>query len=71
MTKHPLTKYREENGDMSKAALARLLGVHKPQITRWENGQRSPRRPTAQLIAEKTGISPAELMGLEPVGAAE
>ncbi len=64
MTKHPLTKFREDRA-MTKAQLGRLLNVNRALITHWEGGRCSPRRHTAIAISEKTGISAAELLGVE------
>jgi transcriptional regulator with XRE-family HTH domain len=59
---HPLRAWRErQEPKMSRANLARLLGVSPPQITRWEAGQRDISIKAIARIAERTGISPAEL----------
>jgi transcriptional regulator with XRE-family HTH domain len=60
METHPLTAFREEH-DLTKAALAALLGVSKASITRWENGRRKPDRAALIRIKNKTGIEPREL----------
>jgi transcriptional regulator with XRE-family HTH domain len=64
MIEHPLKKYRDDHG-LTQGELGRLLGVTKGSISRWENGHRAPRRRELPVIAEKTGIAPAELLGFE------
>lgn len=59
-TPHPLKTFREREG-LSQEALAAMLGVKRPSITRWENRTRLPDADKLSRIKEKTGISPAEL----------
>lgn len=61
---HPLKRYRADM-EMNQDQLAELLGVSKGAVSRWETGERTPRHNKLLLISEKTGISPAELLGLE------
>jgi DNA-binding transcriptional regulator YdaS (Cro superfamily) len=42
---------------MSQEALARLIGVTKPQVSRWETGQRKISARQAREIERFTGIS--------------
>jgi DNA-binding transcriptional regulator YdaS (Cro superfamily) len=59
---HPLTAFRvKQNPPMNKAALAKLLGVPRSSITRWEQGIRYPGKNVVPTIAERTGIAPADL----------
>lgn len=59
---HPLTAFRERQAPpLSRAKLARLLGVSPASVTRWENGKRQPDKEMLPLIAERTGITPTEL----------
>jgi len=57
---HPLTKFRKNN-NLSKAALADLLGTSRANITRWENENRRPGKDLLPVIYEKTGIAPRDL----------
>lgn len=52
---------------MSKAALARALGVDPKQISRWEGGTTPPAEMLPNL-AKALNFSVAELMGLTPTG---
>ena len=63
MTTLTLKNYRERNG-FSQQTLANILGVSKGCISRWENGERSPRVSEIGEFAKKMGIEPAELLGL-------
>jgi transcriptional regulator with XRE-family HTH domain len=49
-------KHREENG-LSRAALARLAGVHQTYIGLLERGERSPNLDTANAIAQALGTT--------------
>lgn len=60
MDKHPLTDFRTREG-LSQDDLAKLIGVSRETITRWENGTRKPDAATLPTIAEKTGIQPSTL----------
>lgn len=68
MTKrHPLKKlseFRKDRG-LSQDDLAKLLGVTKAAVSRWESGHRIPRRGSLPRLIEATGISASELMQLE------
>jgi len=59
---HPLRTYREsQEPPLSQADLARLLGVGRPTIHRWETGSRKPDVELLTTITEKTGIPAREL----------
>jgi transcriptional regulator with XRE-family HTH domain len=60
-----LKSYRERKG-FSQEALAKMLGVTKSAVSRWESGERSPRISEINTLARKMGIEPAELLGLKP-----
>lgn len=64
MAKHPLKEFRDSRG-LTMPALAKELGVTTGALSRWESGARVPRKATLRLIVEKTGISPAALLGME------
>lgn len=67
---HPLKQFRHDNG-LTQDALAELVGVSKGAVSRWESGERTPRHSILPLISEKTGISPAEILGLETKAVAQ
>jgi len=56
-----LRKWREQQG-LSRAALARMVGVSSVMIGYIESGQRNPGRGTVLAISKVTGISPLLLM---------
>lgn len=60
-----IKKIRLSRG-MSLEEFAKLLGSSKQNISRYENGQVSPKVSTAQKIADKLGISLTELNGGDP-----
>jgi transcriptional regulator with XRE-family HTH domain len=64
MVKHPLKEFRDSRG-LTQPELAKELGVSTGALSRWESGARVPRTATLRLIVEKTGISPAALLGME------
>ena len=71
MTVHPLTEFRESHTPaLSKAALARLIGVRRATVTRWEDG-RTPDKKLWPKIHEVTGLRPSELGGFAHLEAAE
>lgn len=57
---HPLRKYREETG-LSQPELARLLGVGRSAVHRWESGERKIKSALIPSISEKTGIPAKDL----------
>lgn len=60
MSQNPLKDFREREG-LSQADLAKLIGVSRETVTRWENGTRNPDEDKLPTIAEKTGITPSIL----------
>lgn len=59
---HPLKSYREaQEPKMTPADLARLLGVGRSTVHRWESGDRMPDVDLLPLITERTGIPAREL----------
>jgi transcriptional regulator with XRE-family HTH domain len=57
---HPLTKFREDK-KLSQPELARLLGVGRSTVHRWEAETRRIDRDLLPAISEKTGIPAKEL----------
>ena len=60
-----LKRIRTEKG-MSQEEFAAFLGTSKQNISRYEIGEVSPKISTAAKMAEKLGISLAELNGDKP-----
>jgi transcriptional regulator with XRE-family HTH domain len=68
---HPLKHFRDTHKPpLSRAELARILGVARPTVHRWESGERKIDRELLPTVSEKTGIAPrllrpdlAELIG--------
>jgi len=56
-----VAKHREEQG-LSRAALARLAGVHQTYIGLLERGERTPNLDTANAIAQALGKTLGELI---------
>ena len=52
---HPLQNFRKEQS-LSKAALAKLVGVSRSYMARLENGERNPSLTLAAKLSETTGI---------------
>lgn len=57
---HPLKKFREKHS-LTQSDLARLLGVGRSNINRWESGERNIKSKMVPAISEKTGIPASEL----------
>jgi len=62
-----LKRIRTEKG-MSQEEFATFLGTSKQNISRYENGEVSPKISTAAKMAEKLGITIAQLNGDESAG---
>ena len=59
---HPLAAYRQsQTPPLSQADLARLLGVDRATVLRWESGDRKIGRDKLQLVSDKTGIAKRNL----------
>jgi len=62
MLTHPLRRFRETHEPpLSQEDLARLFGVTKATVSRWESGERFPDREFWPVIKETTGIATDEL----------
>lgn len=56
---HPFTIFRDsQTPPLSKAELARLLGVSRSYVHRVEIGERQVGHELLSVVAEKTGIAP-------------
>lgn len=60
MGNHPLQSFRERQ-QLTKAALAKLLGVSRPTAHRWETGARKIGVDSLSQVSERTGIPKREL----------
>lgn len=60
MEDSPLKAFRTREG-LSQDDLAKLIGVTRETITRWENGTRKPDEDKLPKIAKETGITPSIL----------
>lgn len=59
---NPLKAFRErQTPPMTKAELAKLLGVSRPVAHRWETGERKIGLEALQRVSEKTGIPKRDL----------
>lgn len=66
-TDHPLEAYRARfSPPKTRAEVARELGVHRATVARWETRERIPDQRFLVRLAEITGATIPELMGLEP-----
>ena len=62
-----MRRYREDN-HLSIAELSEELGIAKSATVNYLNGDGNPRADTMDLIAEKCGVSPAEMISAQPPG---
>lgn len=67
---HPLAAFRDAK-KISRAELARQLGVSRAAVCRWEKGDRHPDRSLWPVIHEVTGLRPSEVAGFANLEAAE
>lgn len=65
INRHALQAIRESQG-VSKADLARAIGVDRTLITRFENGERVANGEQIRRIAEALRVSPLALTGALP-----
>lgn len=62
MSVHPLKSFREsQNPPLSRAKLAKLLGVKRATVHRWETGKRQPEGKILKRVSKRTGIPVAQL----------
>lgn len=61
---HPLAQWRALN-NVTQEALAGELGVTSTTVYRWEHKRRAPRRKDLEKIAEHTGLSASQILGME------
>jgi transcriptional regulator with XRE-family HTH domain len=54
---------RFEHGRISQEAVAERAGIHRTQISMYENGKRTPFLSTFIRLAGAVDLSPAELLG--------
>lgn len=58
----PLKSFRySQTPPMTPAALAKLLGVSRPTVFRWETGARKIGVDSLEVVSQKTGIPKREL----------
>lgn len=62
-----IRRYKEKN-DLSISDLSEELGIAKSAIVNYLNGDCNPRADTMDMIAEKCGVSPAEIISAQPPG---
>ena len=62
-----IKQLRLEKG-WTQEVLAKLLGVSRLAVARWETGERRPRKKYLDKLAEVFGVSMEELLGVELKG---
>lgn len=62
-----IRRYKEKN-HLSIAELSEELGIAKSAAVDYLNGDGNPRADTVDMIAEKCGVSPAEIISAQPPG---
>lgn len=69
MSIRPLIELREyrasQTPPLSQLEMARLLGVTRVTVARWEVGLRRPDREFVPELSRMTGVPAAELMGVQ------
>ncbi len=61
-----LRRYRKERG-WTQEQLAERSGIPRPNISKYETGERDPRAETASKLARALGVTVDELLDPEPV----
>jgi transcriptional regulator with XRE-family HTH domain len=64
-----LIRLHRENLEMSRAELARQVGVHPSQLTRWEAGDHKPSLSAMVALGKALDVDPVELMSAAAVDA--
>ena len=62
-----MRRYKDEH-HLSVSDLAKLLGIAKSAAVSYLSGDCNPRTDTVELIAEKCGVSAAEIISAQPPG---
>jgi transcriptional regulator with XRE-family HTH domain len=60
-----LEQWRRHRG-LSRSEFARLLGVHRVEVWRWEKGQRVPSLPRFLRMCRVLDVPPEELVDRMP-----
>ena len=61
-----LKKYRKMAGFDSARAFAEYIGIPPATYSNYEKGTREPKMITAEKISAALGVSPSELLGIDP-----
>ena len=62
MCAHPLKTYRDsQTPRLTQGGLAKLLGVSRTTVARWEGGKRKVDRDLVQAVSKATGVATREL----------
>lgn len=69
-TVHPIRAYRDAH-DLSLDDFAKMIGVSVPTVSRWENGQRTPRGNELQRLCDLIGVPAGEIIGVAPAPQSE